>query len=69
MGEYALKGVRLSIGRGNLVIIENRLSSPSDPYLLTYNTDKLVGIKLYNGEVLNADPVEEYFIQKYPESA
>ncbi len=111
MGEYALKGARLSIGRGDLVIIENRLSSPSDPYLLTYNTElifngnyfqfapvgriqslqhtiftldysnhsvkqvrylttnKLVDIKLYNGEVLNAGPVEEYFIQKYPESA
>jgi len=111
MGEYALKGVRLSIGRGDLVIIENRLSSSSDPYLLTHKTElifngdyfpfapvgriqnlqhtiftldysnrsvkqvrclttnKLVDIKLFNGEVLNAGSVEEYFIQKYPESA
>jgi hypothetical protein len=109
-GEYALKGIRLSVGYGDLIIIENRLSAPSDPFILTYKTElifngnyfrlgpsgrvqnllhnifsldynnrtlrqvrtmtsyTLTDVNLFDGEILNAGTVEEYFIQKYPES-
>jgi len=38
-GKYALKGVRLSVGRGNLITITNRLSYTSDSYMWQYKTN------------------------------
>ena len=110
-GEYVIKALRLTVGAGQLLIIENRLSFSDDPYIITnreffifdgeyfpfepvgriqslkhhiFTLDqsnrnilivrnmalyKLKDIELHNGEVLNAEPVERYFIKKYPNSA
>lgn len=110
MGEYVIKAVQLTVGAGQLLIIENQLSFSDDPYLITnreffifdseyfpfepagriqslkhhiFTLDQsnknilmvrntalytLKNYELYNGEVLNAEPVEKYFIKKYPNS-
>lgn len=109
-GEYALKGIRVNFGRGNMVTIVNALLYPSNNY--EYNLDnffifegryfpfKPVGrivslqdnifllgeqstisyqvqhfclfelndYELVNNEILNDGPIEQYFIQKYPDS-
>ncbi len=52
MGEYALKGIRVAVGRGDLITITNRLNSMSDPYLWTYNTEIL-----FNGSYIPFEPV------------
>jgi len=109
-GEYAIKAVRLTVGAGQLLTIENRLSFGNDPYLITnreffifdggyfpfepfgriqslkhhiFTLDQsnrnilmvrntsmysLKDYMLHNGEVLNAGPVEKYFINKHPDS-
>lgn len=110
-GEYVIKAIQLTVGAGQFLTIENRLSFSDDPYLITnreffifdggyfpyepvgrvqslkhhiFTLDqsnrnilmvrnmalyKLNNIELHNGEVLNAEPVERYFIEKYPKSA
>ena len=109
-GEYVIKAVQLTVGAGQLITIENRLSYADDPYYISnrdiiiftglyfpfepvgrvqslkHNIFKLdfpnrdiVTVKsralntldefeVYGGEILNAGPVERYFIQKYPNS-
>lgn len=110
-GEYVLKGIRVLIGKGSLVTIENRLRVSSDVYMITtkptiifkgdyfpfeskeriaslqhsfFMIDRMSkstrrvnysvknkpdNVKLVIGETYSADPVEKYFIDKYPESA
>ena len=110
-GEYALKAIRILIGRGSFVTIENRLRVSSDVYMLSSKQtvifrgeyfpfepkervvslqhshfvldrmsqstrrvnylakSRLQDLKLVSGETYSAGPVEEYFVQKYSESA
>jgi len=110
-GEYVLKAIRILIGRGSFVTIENRLRVSSDVYMLSnkqtvifrgeyfpfepkerivslqhnhfvldrmsqsthrvnYSAkNRLQDLKLVSGETYSAPPVEEYFIEKYPQSA
>lgn len=109
-GEYVIKAVQLTVGAGQLLTIENRLSYADDPYYISnrdiiifsgeyfpfepvgrvqslkhtifkldFPNRDIVTVKsralntldefeVYGGEILNAGPVERYFIQKYPNS-
>jgi hypothetical protein len=110
-GEYALKAIRVLIGQGSFVTIENRLRVSSDAYWLSTKQtvifrgeyfpfepkdritslqhnhfmvdrmsqstqrvnhsakNRLENLKLVSGETISAGQVEEYFIEKYPQSA
>ena len=44
-------------------------SNKNLPQVRTLNDNVLNNIELINGEVLNEEPVEAYFIQKHPDSS
>jgi hypothetical protein len=110
-GQYALKGIRLAMGRGTLLTISNPLRYSGSVYVIqrgehvifdgdyfayeprgrivnlehnyfaidqtsnrTFHVEHLAQAevedqKLVTGKILNLPPVEQYFIEKYPQSS
>ena len=53
IGEYVIKAIRLTVGSGQLLTIENRLSYSDDPYLIT-NREFFI----FDGDYFPFEPVE-----------